>query len=145
MFCYQCEQTAKGQGCDKIGVCGKQPEVADLHDLLLYALQGLSLFAVEARRVGIIDKEANAFTCTSLFSTLTNVNFDQKYFLETIPRAVKIREKLKSKIETQSGGKTAFASDEVAAVAGMRSEQVRALHPGRKRIEVVHRNDLVLL
>ena len=109
MFCYQCEQTAKGQGCDKIGVCGKQPEVADLHDLLLYALQGLSLFAVEARRVGIIDKEANAFTCTSLFSTLTNVNFDQKYFLETIPRAVKIREKLKSKIEA-AGGKTGFAS-----------------------------------
>ncbi len=50
MFCYQCEQTAKGQGCDKIGVCGKQPEVADLHDLLIYALQGLSLFAVEARK-----------------------------------------------------------------------------------------------
>ncbi len=61
-------------------------------------------------RVGIIDKEANSFTCTSLFSTLTNVNFDQKYFLETLPRAVMIREKLKSKIETQSGGKTGFAS-----------------------------------
>ncbi|MGA2229223.1 MAG: hydroxylamine reductase [Syntrophobacteraceae bacterium] len=109
MFCYQCEQTAKGQGCDKIGVCGKQPEVADLHDLLVYALQGLSLFAAEARRIGITDKEANSFTCTSLFSTLTNVNFDQKYFLETIPRAVKIREKLKGKIEA-AGGKTDFAS-----------------------------------
>jgi hydroxylamine reductase len=109
MFCYQCEQTAKGQGCDKIGVCGKQPEVAELQDLLVYALQGLSLFAVEARRVGITDKEANSFACTSLFSTLTNVNFDQKYFLETIPRAVKIREKLKGKIEA-AGGKTDFAS-----------------------------------
>jgi len=109
MFCYQCEQTAKGQGCDKIGVCGKQPEVAELQDLLVYALQGLSLFAVEARRVGITDKEANSFTCTSLFSTLTNVNFDQKYFLETIPRAVKIREKLKTKIEA-AGGKTDFAA-----------------------------------
>jgi hydroxylamine reductase len=109
MFCYQCEQTAKGQGCDKIGVCGKQPEVAELQDLLVYALQGLSLFAVEAGRVGITDKEANSFTCTSLFSTLTNVNFDQKYFLETIPRAVKIREKLKTKIEA-AGGKTGFAA-----------------------------------
>jgi hydroxylamine reductase len=109
MFCYQCEQTAKGQGCDKIGVCGKQPEVAELQDLLVYALQGLSLFAVEARRIGITDKEVNSFTCTSLFSTLTNVNFDQKYFLETISRAVKIREKLKSKIET-AAGKTDFAS-----------------------------------
>jgi len=109
MFCYQCEQTAKGQGCDKIGVCGKQPEVAELQDLLVYALQGLSLFAVEARRIGITDKEVNSFTCTSLFSTLTNVNFDQKYFLETISRAVKIREKLKNKIET-AAGKTDFAS-----------------------------------
>ncbi len=109
MFCYQCEQTAKGQGCDKIGVCGKQPEVADLQDVLVYALQGLSLFAVEARRIGITDKEVNSFTCSALFSTLTNVNFDQKYFLETIPRAVKMREHLKSKIGA-AGGKTDFAS-----------------------------------
>ena len=109
MFCYQCEQTAKGQGCDKIGVCGKQPEVADLQDLLVYAFQGLSLFAVEARRIGITDKEVNVFTCESLFSSLTNVNFDQKYFLETIRRAAKMRENLKGKIEA-AGGKTDFAS-----------------------------------
>ncbi len=109
MFCYQCEQTAKGQGCDKIGVCGKQPEVSDLQDLLVYALQGLSLFAVEARRIGITDKEVNVFTCESLFSSLTNVNFDQKYFLETIRRAAKMRENLKGKIEA-AGGKTDFTS-----------------------------------
>ncbi len=109
MFCYQCEQTAKGQGCDKIGVCGKQPEVAELQDLLVYALQGLSLFAVEAGKIGITDKEVNVFTCESLFSTLTNVNFDQKYFLETIPRTVEMRENLKAKIES-AGAKTGFAS-----------------------------------
>ena len=50
MFCYQCEQTAKGQGCDKIGVCGKQPEVSDLQDLLVYALQGLSAVAVKPEK-----------------------------------------------------------------------------------------------
>ncbi len=109
MFCYQCEQTAKGQGCDKIGVCGKQSEVSDLQDLLVYALKGLSLFAVEAGKIGIIDKEVNSFTCTSLFSTLTNVNFDQKYFLETIPRAVSLREGLKSRVKA-AGGKTEPAS-----------------------------------
>jgi len=109
MFCYQCEQTAKGQGCDKIGVCGKQPEVADLQDLLVHALQGLSLFAAEARRIGITDKEVNSFTCASLFSTLTNVNFDQKHFMEIIPRAVKMRESLKGRIKA-AGGKTDFAS-----------------------------------
>ena len=109
MFCYQCEQTAKGQGCDKIGVCGKPPEVAALQDLLVYALQGLSLVAVEARKIGMTDKEVNSFTCSALFSTLTNVNFDQKYFLETIPRVVKMREDLKSRVRS-AGGKTDFAS-----------------------------------
>ena len=54
MFCNQCEQTAKGTGCTKIGVCGKQPEVAALQDLLVYALRGLSLYAVEGRKVGVI-------------------------------------------------------------------------------------------
>ncbi len=52
MFCYQCEQTAKGEGCTKIGVCGKQPEVAALQDLLVYAIRGLSQVAVEGRKVG---------------------------------------------------------------------------------------------
>ena len=113
MFCYQCEQTAKGEGCTKIGVCGKQPEVADLQDLLIHALQGLSLFAVEARRLGITDRAVNVFTCESLFSTLTNVNFDQKYFLEVIPRAVAMREDLKKKVAA-AGGKTDFT--EPAAV-----------------------------
>jgi hydroxylamine reductase len=113
MFCYQCEQTAKGEGCTKIGVCGKQPEVADLQDLLIHALQGLSLFAVEARKLGITDRAINVFTCESLFSTLTNVNFDQKYFLDVIPRAVAMREDLKKKVAA-AGGKTDFT--EPAAV-----------------------------
>lgn len=57
MFCYQCEQTAKGEGCDKIGVCGKKPDVAALQDLLIHAVKGLSVFAVEGRKVGVVDSE----------------------------------------------------------------------------------------
>jgi len=53
MFCYQCEQTAKGTGCTVLGVCGKQPEVAALQDLLLYTLMGLSQVAVAGRKVGV--------------------------------------------------------------------------------------------
>ena len=80
MFCYQCEQTAKGQGCEKIGVCGKQPEVADLQDLLVYALQGLSLFAVEAGRIGITDKEVNSFTCSISFFDAHECKFRSEIF-----------------------------------------------------------------
>ncbi|MBW1788974.1 MAG: hydroxylamine reductase, partial [Deltaproteobacteria bacterium] len=74
MFCYQCEQTAKGEGCTKIGVCGKEPDVAALQDLLLYAVTGLSQVAVEGRKVGVTDAGVNAFTCEAIFSTLTNVD-----------------------------------------------------------------------
>ena len=119
MFCYQCEQTAKGQGCEKIGVCGKQPEVSDLQDLLVYALQGLSIYAVEARKAGITDEEANSFTCSALFSTLTNVNFDQKYFLEAIPRAVKIRETLRSKTGDVNGAAPAARFQPASDIAGL--------------------------
>lgn len=107
MFCYQCEQTAKGEGCTKMGVCGKQPEVAGLQDLLIYALEGIGLVATEARRLGISDRAANVFTCEALFSTLTNVNFDEKYFLAAIPKAVSIREDLKAKVKA-AGGKADF-------------------------------------
>ena len=62
MFCYQCEQTAKGTGCTVQGVCGKSHEVAALQDLLLYSLMGLSQVAVEGRRVGVSDNDVNVFT-----------------------------------------------------------------------------------
>ncbi|WP_147819577.1 hydroxylamine reductase [Salidesulfovibrio onnuriiensis] len=96
MYCYQCEQTAKGQACTKIGVCGKQPEVAALQDLLVYALQGLSLVAVEARRAGVNDEAANVFTAKAMFSTLTNVNFDPERFLPLLRDCVTYREDLKA-------------------------------------------------
>jgi len=61
MFCYQCEQTAKGEGCTKIGVCGKQPDVAALQDLLIYSVKGLSQVAVAAGKVGVRDSEVDKF------------------------------------------------------------------------------------
>lgn len=80
MFCNQCEQTAKGSGCTKVGVCGKQPEVAALQDLLIYALQGLSQVAVQARAKGVSDAAVNRFVSEGVFSTLTNVDFDPARF-----------------------------------------------------------------
>jgi len=103
MFCNQCEQVAKGGGCIKIGTCGKKPEVAELQDLLIYSLKGLSLYAVEGRKVGVIDSGVNEFTVNSLFSTLTNVNFDPEKFVTLINESVDLREKLKAKISVNGG------------------------------------------
>jgi hydroxylamine reductase len=107
MFCYQCEQTAKGEGCTKIGVCGKQPDVATLQDLLVHALKGLALYAVEGRKVGVNDHDVNVFAAKAAFSTLTNVNFDPNRFAPLINRCVELRESLKQKVKA-AGGKVDF-------------------------------------
>jgi hydroxylamine reductase len=103
MFCYQCEQTAKGQGCTQIGVCGKQPDVAALQDLLLYAVKGLSLLADAGRKAGVIDNDVNQFTCEAIFSTLTNVDFDPERFVTLIARCVSLRDTLKQKVAAAGG------------------------------------------
>ncbi|WP_022852660.1 hydroxylamine reductase [Thermodesulfatator atlanticus] len=103
MFCNQCEQTAKGIACTKIGVCGKDHETDVLQDLLIYALQGLGKVATAGRKVGIDEKEVNFFTCEALFSTLTNVNFDPESIKNYIFKAIELREKLKSEIKAKGG------------------------------------------
>ncbi|NOX80444.1 MAG: hydroxylamine reductase [Deltaproteobacteria bacterium] len=112
MFCNQCEQTAQGTGCSKIGVCGKKPEVADLQDLLMHGVQGLALYAAEGRKMGIVDEEADLFTMQAIFSTLTNVDFDPARFQELVNRAVELRESVKAKVAA-AGGRTDF--DQAAA------------------------------
>ncbi len=99
MFCYQCEQTAKGQGCTVLGVCGKTPDVAALQDLLLYSLKGLSQVAVEAKKVGVRDEKTNIFTCEALFALLTNVNFDPNAFIGYIRKTVELRDALRQKAQ----------------------------------------------
>jgi hydroxylamine reductase len=113
MFCYQCEQTSKGEGCTKIGVCGKTSEVAALQDLLVYGLKGLSLVAVEARKRKIDLKEVDQFTLEATFSTLTNVDFDPARFVELIARCAKLRDGLKQKVKA-AGGPADFGHDAAA-------------------------------
>jgi len=100
MFCYQCEQTAKGTGCTVQGVCGKSPEIAALQDLLLYSLMGLSQVAVEGRKAGITDREVNIFTVKAAFSTLTNVDFDPERFIKLINESADLRDNFKKRIES---------------------------------------------
>jgi hydroxylamine reductase len=99
MFCYQCEQTAKGAGCTVLGVCGKEPTTAALQDLLVYALKDLSRYANRARQLGSVDKAVNVFTVKALFSTLTNVDFDPARFQALLKEAASIKERAKSLYE----------------------------------------------
>jgi hydroxylamine reductase len=91
MFCYQCEQTAKGTGCTVQGVCGKDETCATLQDLLLYATKGVAQYAHRARQLGASHPEVNAFTVEALFATITNVDFDPARLEGLLKRAAEMR------------------------------------------------------
>jgi len=76
MYCYQCEQAAKGTGCTSVGVCGKDADTAALQDLVIYGLKSFSNYAHRTRKTGMKDSETDVFAVEALFPTLTNVNFD---------------------------------------------------------------------
>ncbi len=96
MFCYQCEQTAKGTGCTTFGVCGKDPEVAALQDLLIHAAKGVAMYAHRARKLGVRDREIDVFVVEALFSTVTNVNFDAARLEALARRASQLKIKAKA-------------------------------------------------
>jgi hydroxylamine reductase len=95
MFCYQCEQAAQGTGCTKIGVCGKQPDVAALQDLLVYSLKGIAFWANEARKAGKKDSGIDRFMIEGLFTTVTNVDFDAAAIEKIIRKGAAIKDKAK--------------------------------------------------
>ncbi|MDO5293840.1 MAG: hydroxylamine reductase [bacterium] len=98
MFCYQCEQTAGGKGCTKLGVCGKTPEVANLQDLLLLQCKGISCYAKQfVEQGGHVDKDIVSFIENCLFTTLTNVNFDVAVHVELLKESQRIKDRLKEK------------------------------------------------
>lgn len=102
MFCYQCEQTAKGQGCTIAGICGKTPEVANLQDLLVYKLRELSQHALQARKTGWKDEKVDIFTTEALFATLTNVNFDPEAIVSYIKKTAELHERLHKQVNVAS-------------------------------------------
>lgn len=103
MFCYQCEQTFGGKGCTKSGVCGKTPEIANLQDLLIYQLKGISCYAKELiDQQKPIDQKVVKFVEDSLFTTLTNVNFDVDVHLHLLQESQKIKETLRSQAPQKS-------------------------------------------
>ncbi|MFA5182530.1 MAG: hydroxylamine reductase [Syntrophales bacterium] len=97
MFCYQCQETAKNKGCDVKGVCGKTEDTAKLHDLLIYVLKGIAIYAEKAKETGTLDISHGRFATQALFTTITNVNFDNDRFVSLIQEGLKLREELKKK------------------------------------------------
>ncbi len=93
MFCYQCEQTARGTGCTVQGVCGKDADTAALQDLLVHATKGLSMYAYRARQFGVSDRDIDIFAIEALFSTVTNVNFDPERLRGLTLRAAELRDR----------------------------------------------------
>jgi hydroxylamine reductase len=100
MFCRQCEQAAKGTGCEVMGVCGKNPEVAALQDLMLFGLKGLAIYAEKARGVDARDMDADMFLIEGLFTAVTNVDFDPVQIAGKLRRCYDEKEKVKGLYES---------------------------------------------
>jgi hydroxylamine reductase len=109
MFCEQCEQTASGQGCHQWGACGKSPQLNAIQDLLVYCLRGLAPVVLQAKSLGINTHSVDVFTCETVFSTMTNVNFHEKRFVEYIKQALAYRENLKTQIQAISNVPSAWS------------------------------------
>ncbi len=95
MFCYQCQEAAKGIGCSVAGVCGKSPEVAALQDLLIYTAKGVAIFAHEMHKVKEPSNQPAEFIADALFITITNANFDADAIIKKIEKGVAYRDQLK--------------------------------------------------
>jgi hydroxylamine reductase len=104
MFCFQCQETAKGTGCTITGVCGKTEKVANMQDLLVFVLKGISFYSTRLRELGIENGFAGKFIVDSLFMTITNANFDHERFVSRVREGLKLREELKQSF-ISAGGK----------------------------------------
>jgi len=116
MFCYQCEQTAKGQGCTVKGICGKEAETSDLQDLIIYNLKGLGEYYYQVRKIGLKDIEIDRWIVKGLFTTVTNVNFDNDRLKEILNRTFELKQKAISVYE-QNIENTGEISRKFSAVA----------------------------
>src|SRR6056297_1514434 len=119
MFCFQCSEcfvhktstdsslksaeTSKGKGCTIKGVCGKEPEVAQLQDLLVWILKGASYWAVKGRLLGIEDEKTDSFIAEGLFTTITNVNFNPEDIERMIRKAIQVRDEMKDQVNKKLG------------------------------------------
>ncbi|RLB86715.1 MAG: hydroxylamine reductase [Deltaproteobacteria bacterium] len=138
MFCFQCQETAKNQGCTVKGVCGKPEETADLQDLLIWVTKGISVYGDKLKELGTVDREAGRFICKALFTTITNVAWDDDVIIDRIKQGLKVRENVKEKFlaaykekngEEFSGSlpecATWFSEDKEEIIAKAKADELR--------------------
>ena len=130
MFCFQCQETAKNTGCTVKGVCGKPEETADLQDLLIYACKGISVYGEKLKEKGTVDKDAGRFICEALFTTITNVAWDDDVIVDRIKQALKVRGAVKEKLGADISGALPdcavwSSDDKKEIVAKAMSDEVR--------------------
>ncbi|NCA85541.1 MAG: hydroxylamine reductase [Clostridia bacterium] len=99
MFCYQCQEATKNIGCTVVGVCGKTSTVANMQDLLMFVMKGISVYSTVAREKGHEDAEVNKFIFDGLFATITNANFDRDVFVARVRKGLELRQKIKEAAE----------------------------------------------
>ena len=98
MFCFQCQETAKGTGCILSGVCGKTPEVANMQDLLLFVVRGIAVYNQALRKDGRSSARADKFIFDALFTTITNANFDKHAIIEKIKKGLELKKDLSNQV-----------------------------------------------
>jgi len=130
MFCFQCQETAKNQGCTIKGVCGKPEETADLQDLLIYVCKGISIYGEKLKEMGTVDREAGRFVCKALFTTITNAAWDDDAIIGRIKEGFKVRDAVRGKVGAALPGSlpdcaTWFAEDRGAILNKAKSAEVR--------------------
>ncbi|HNS14058.1 MAG TPA: hydroxylamine reductase [Syntrophorhabdaceae bacterium] len=130
MFCFQCQETAKNTGCTVKGVCGKPEETADLQDVLIYVCKGISIYGEKLKEMGTVDKDAARFICKALFTTITNVAWDDDVIIGRIKEGFKVRDAVKEKVKAAMPGAlpdcaTWFSEDREKIMAKALSDEVR--------------------
>nr|WP_280518787.1 hydroxylamine reductase [Paenibacillus cineris] len=111
MFCYQCQEASKGTGCTLVGVCGKPHDVANLQDLLIYLLKGISFLSLDVRLPEVLEQRVSLFIMDSLFATITNANFDREVFVGRIREAIALRGEVRAYYNEQYPEGTAHLPD----------------------------------
>ncbi|MFA5673224.1 MAG: hydroxylamine reductase [Thermovirgaceae bacterium] len=138
MYCFQCQETAKNQGCTVRGVCGKAEETADLQDLLIYVCKGISVFGEELKKRGVVDREAGRFICKALFVTITNAAWDNNAIIDWIREGIRVRGEVAKKAGDVAGPlpdcATWRAESNEEIIAKAMSDEVRITATGNEDI-----------